>query len=198
MTRPGLQHCGRVYELLSYCLSTRKDKKERKHVFIESSLLVIPTTLWMKTPGCARTSKHHLQAPSDFGPCLLACCSPCRRWGALASQGHLLLAPSRTLPVGTSPEEWFLAWPPSLDFLPLRTLLCFLPGSSHSYLLLILLPTKGTHFSAAGTQIFIKWTNAFQGPYIYYLMYDLWGNYFKFLLLTMMKKQRRREVNQLS
>lgn len=157
---------------------TRKDKKERKHVFIESSLLVIPTTLWMKTPGCARTSKQHLQAPSDFGPCRLACCSPCRRWGALASQGHLLLAPSRTLPVGTSPEEWFLAWPPSLDFLPLCTLLCFLPGSSHSYLLLILLPTKGTHFSAAGTQIFIKWTNAFQGPYIYYLMYDLWGNYF--------------------
>lgn len=94
--------------MLSYCLCYRKAKKaqkkpktertQRKCIFIESSPLMTPTTLGIKAPVWVRTPVGHLQTPSDFGSCHLACGSPCWQRAALASPLHLWADSLQLLP----------------------------------------------------------------------------------------------------
>lgn len=68
-TCPRLQRQGAVWK----CLHTkngkgRKERKLRKCLFLESSLMVIPIRLRIKPPVGPRTSKHSLQAPLSSAP----------------------------------------------------------------------------------------------------------------------------------
>ena len=112
---------------------------------------MIPTTLGIKAPVWVRTSMDWPPSGSF--------------WFRLLPLGLRLplLAASGTglppTPLGSSPSGQqvpggvVLAWPPSPDFLPLHTLQYCLPGSPHSPLLLVFLPTKSTHLSDLFTKI---------------------------------------------
>lgn len=129
--------------------NTQTQRTQRKCVFIESSPLMIPTTLGIKAPVWIRTPMDHLQAP-DLGSCHLACGSPCWRRAALASHLHLW-APAP--PASKSPEGW--SWP---DLPPWTSYSFTLCSTAFQALLtpplpLVFLPTKSTHLSDLFTEV---------------------------------------------
>lgn len=115
--------------MLQECKKPPKKRKtertQRKCIFIESSPLMIPTTLGIKAPVWVRTPMDHLQTPSDFGSCHLACGSPCWQRAALASPLHLWADSLQLLPPA-SPAS------PGGRGGPVLTSLPGLPTPSHS------------------------------------------------------------------